>query len=48
MKTALITIVYTVINILFRIEQPCPQAMDMKVVSVEFNSGVSDDVFKVE
>ena len=29
-------------------QQTGPQAMDMKVVSVELNSGVSDDVFKVE
>jgi predicted Zn-dependent peptidase len=29
-------------------QQTGPQAMDMKVVSVEFNSGVSDDVFNVE
>ncbi len=29
-------------------QQTGPQTMDMKVVSVELNSGVSDDVFKVE
>jgi zinc protease len=29
-------------------QQTGPQTMDMKVVTVELNSGVSDDVFKVE
>ncbi|MCA1759309.1 MAG: hypothetical protein LC658_06035, partial [Bacteroidales bacterium] len=29
-------------------QQTGPQAMDMKVVSVDLNSGVSDDVFSVE